>query len=134
MTKLDNMINKEFEGLTGIFILPKIKAYILKIFPLYVEFFLDLMDKEKKFKPEEFGFKLTAGNLQDSFFWKKDNIEIFNYKRLNLPSIYKINCKPPEKDLYYETQTLYFNTELYLGAIPNKQFAKELFKNLGISK
>lgn len=129
---IDELIKDEFEGFSGVFILAKLKNFILKFMPEYMNFLVDRVEKVEPFNPETFGFKLTAGNLQDSFIWKRDNIEIFNYRGGDLPSIYKIHSTPPEKDLYYETQTLYFNTELYLGSIPSYSFAFQLFKNLGI--
>lgn len=138
----DYLIKKEFDGLSGIFILPKLKNFILKIFPEYLKMMKDNEDKNEKFDPRNFNFYPCDQYHSEIYTWKKANIEITCLvldKLDNQHSLYKIISS---SDFDYRTErktrngifssALKSDEVLFFGKIPNHYEALILFKNLGL--
>ena len=133
---IDELIKDEFEGLSGIFILAKIKAFILKFMPEYMDFLVYRAEKVESFKPEAFGFVLEYEKYQKEMGLKRwvledKGVEIISYLDINInvfddSDFYIINCFDPTEKIKI------LKTLIYYGKIPSYSFAFQLFKNLGI--
>lgn len=131
---LDEVIKDKFEGLSAIFILPKLKGFIKKIFPFYRDFLSYSEKRNKYFNPVDFGFIPTLSYHNDSI-WYKNNLRIkLIYKEIdnNIYSIYSTD------EYTYSSIDNRFGVclpreiSLFCGKVPNHQFATELFENLGL--
>ena len=131
---IDELIKDEFEGFSGIFILAKLKNFILKFMPEYMNFLVDRAEKVEPFNPEIFGFNIEYEKYQKEMGLKRwvledKCIEIISYldtNRFDDSDFYIINCFDPTEKI----KTI--KTRIYYGKIPSYSFAFQLFKNLGI--
>lgn len=130
---IDELIKDEFEGFSGVFILAKLKNFILKFMPEYMNFLVYKKENEEVFKPETFGFIEENEKFQKEIGLKRwvlkdKGIEIISYMDINPfddSGFYIINCFDPI-DKFKIPMLIYY------GKIPSYSFAFQLFKNLGI--
>lgn len=121
---IDELIKDEFEGFSGIFILAKLKNFILKFMPEYMNFLVYKKEQNESFNPETFGFKLISTYSPKIYYNHFHKWQLNDYTILTFNNNF---CRITVKDQR-------FDRDLFFGKIPSYSFAFELFKNLGISK
>lgn len=130
--EFDEKIKKEFEGLSAIFILPKLKNFILKNFPDYLQMMIDKENKEKEFDPRNFYFyPCEEKDFEQIYKWKRNNLQILSLGY----SIYKISKSDlfrAHNDSVYSTELIKDDT-LFSGKIKNHFEALILFESLNIN-